>query len=379
MTIDALRNLLGGEMLERADTGRGGLLIETAGLGLVGDILKRMPKDRAEDVFLVSPENERCIGLLPSGSADRLIAVLNALDPALALKRLELDALKVFASHTPGSTGARAMDIRPANVKNRALALLFRLIEELNSPTWNCAREEPHALHELAERLLPLLLLLWSDTAAAPLLFASLAADPGPQSLILVEPGMLEQESLPMLLALTLPMATPEDTYIVIRSGPSAQALNRSAVVLQREPAFVVEVEEGGLALVPSVWSPDGPRDHPWADARVNERQGEVIRELSRLKHGRHSDIVAAEFSEESRGLTAEKALFQGDPRWVSEMLARCPVPARFAKRLIDRAPSKHTIAFDVIDLLAPLLSEAAERVLGKGGEELEKRAEGRC
>lgn len=371
MTIDALRSLLGGEMLERADTGRGGLLIETAGLGLVDEILKRMPKDRAEDVFLVSPENERCIGLLPSGSADRLIAVLIALDPTLALKRFELEALKIFASHTPGSTAARGLDVRPANVKNRALALLFRLVEELNSPTWNCVSEEPHALHELADRLLPLLLLLWSDAAAAPLLFAPPAADPSPRSLILVEPGMLEEDSLPMLLALTLPLAAPADTHIVIRSGPSVQAFNRAAAVLQREPAFVAEVEEGGLALVPSVWLPDGPRDRAWADARVNEEQGELIRELSRLKHGRHSDIVAADLSEEARGLTAEKALFQGDPRWVSEMLALCPVPARLARRFIDSVPSKHTIAFDVIDVLAPLLTEAADRVLGKGGEEL--------
>lgn len=370
MAIDALRSFLGGEMLQRADTGRGGLLIETAGLGLVGDILKRMPKDRADDVFLVSPENERCMGLLPSGSVDRLIAVLNALDPTLALTRLELEALKVFASHSPGSTAARAVDIRPANVKNRALALLLRLVEELNSPTWNCASEEPHALHELVERLLPLLLLLWSDPAAAALLFASPAADPGPQSLILVEPGMLEEESLPMLLALTLPMAPPEDTYLVIRSGPSAQALNRAAVVLQRESAFVAEVEEGGLALVPSASSPNGPLDRAWADARVNERHGELIRELSRLKHARHSDLVAAELSEEARGLVAEKALFQGDPRWVSEMLAICPFPARFAQRFIDRAPGKHTVAFDVIDLLAPLLAEVAERVLGKSGED---------
>lgn len=149
ITIDALRSLLGGEMLERANSGRGGLLIETAGLGLVGDILKRIPKDRAEDVFLVSPENERCVGLLPVGSAERLIAVLNALNPTLALKQFELAALRIFASYTPDSTAARAIDIRPTNVKNRALALLFRLIEELNSPTWDCARDEPHALHEL--------------------------------------------------------------------------------------------------------------------------------------------------------------------------------------------------------------------------------------
>lgn len=372
ITIDFLRIFLGAEMLERAYSGRGGLLIDAAGLGIVGDVLERMPKERVEDVFLVRPENNRYIGLLPAGSAERLIAVLNALDPTLALKRFELDALKVFASHTSGATAARAIDIRPANVKNRALALLFRLIEELNSPTWNCARDEPHALHEFAERLLPLLLLLWSDTAAAPLLFASPAANPGPQSLILVEPGMLEQESLPMLLALTLPMATPEDTYAVVRLGASAQVLKRAAVALHHEPVFVAEVDDSGAVLVPlTIDGRDDSHGRAWAKAKVFKGGEELIRELSRLKHGRRSDIVASEWRKDAYGLGAEKALFQGDPRWVSEILARCPVPARFARRFIDRATAEHTIAFDVIDLLAPLLAEAADQVLSKSGKEL--------
>ena len=357
-------------MIERAATGRGGLLIEPAGLGLVSEILKRMPKARVDDVFIVCPENERVMGLLPSGSADRLVAVLHALDPALALTRFELDALKVFASHTPDSPAAPAMDIRPANVKNRALALLFRLIDELNSPTWNCAREEPHALHELAERLLPLLLLLWSDTAAAPLLFISLAADPGPQSLILVEAGMLEQESIPMLLALAFPMAAPEDTYIVAQSGASIQALNRSAAFLQREPGFVVEVEEGGLALTPAAWSPDARRDEAWAGASVRAAIEDPLRKISRLKHGRPSAIVDHEILVDAKGLIATNALLSGTSRWVSEMLTRCPVPARFARRLIDSITSKDSNTFDDIELLAPLFSEAADRVLGKSRAE---------
>jgi hypothetical protein len=367
MTIEALRSRLGGEILERARTGRGGLLIDLADLGLVREVLKRMPRDRLDDIIVVSPGDGRWIGLLPDGAGDRLLAVLHALDPALVLERSEREALQVFASHTPDSTAARATDIRPGNVRNRALALLFRLIEELHSPTWNCASEAPHALHELVERVLPSLLSQWADPTAAPLLFAP-SAEPSSQPLILVEHGTLAYEGVPLLLTLALSLASPADTYIAMRGGASGQITNRAALALPPHCGLMVEVDEDGMAQVPAVLPPNDAADRAWAEGRADQRLGVLLTEYSRLKHGADPRVVADGWLEEAEGLVAQKVLFQADARWACEMLARCPVPARLARNLIDRVTSKPTIAFDFIDLLAPLLSEAADRILSADG-----------
>lgn len=91
------------------------------------------------------------------------------------------------------------------------------------------------------------------------------------------------------------------------------------------------------------------------------------IRELSGLRHGRDAGIVTRQLGYEAAAMTADKALFRGDPKLVAEMLTRCPVPARFAMRCIDQFTSKTTIAFDLIDIWAPILGEAAANALEMG------------
>ena len=315
-------------------------LIDFAGLGLVDKVLSYLPKGRADDVLVISPEHNRHICLFPVADKDAHEAVLDA---AAQSSNQHGSLLRRWFAWRAAEVGPTEM--RPAGVENRMLALFLRLVDELNNPTWDCDRDCPGEFHELVEPLLPPLLMVWADPPAAAMLFASREA---PlylgDRILLVEPGVLHPHNVHLLLPLIRPLFIPAATWMV--TGPGGEELSG-----------VEHVWVDGMEARTSVPMEGDPLGEPDVELAAN------IRQLSRLKFASDSFIVGQEISDvvrEKGPKFAKQALFDADSQ-AAELAAWCQDPAAFSRRLPDQRTSR---AIDYLDLRTPALVAAAKAVL---------------
>lgn len=336
-TVDSVGRL-GEQVLERAHNGQGAVLVDLSRSQLIELVLSNLPLDRAEDVIVVAPHRDYNLSLIPAAPCEHLRLALRALDPTLVLSTEEIAALDVFARWSPDHDDDNYIAIKPKLVANRALALLWRMVEEIDFGSWDCKRGRPHELHAMHARLLPPLLTAWADPIAAALLYGNAFPGPTPTSLIFVEQGALDDEFVPMLLSLAFSLLPRADVFAAVPTR------YESAVRLLSQKLGQL----GGLVATNDSLDASAQITDSWPRITCVE-QVELLRELSRLKYAANSIQFVAGLYKERGEWEAPKALLDGEPALAAELISRCPAQPALAERLMDCAMPSRTIDFDVI------------------------------
>ena len=358
---EVARARVGGAVLERVLRNEGAVLIDLAGLGLVSEFLKRLPLRRAEDVVVISPERHnstkeaRGIPLNLCRSGGMLISVLRALEPNLSLDAREEEALRIFAEAGPQD---RPATVAPPSVENRALALLFRLSNEIVWPTWDCALGGPHPLNCIAERLLPPLLRALADPPSAVALFGAKPIAVSPKQIILVDPGAIDLECLPMFLALVLGTVESRYLHIAVSNGLPATSLAGAQTAIGKTiHRLLVRVNPGSSALVGGAAAAAA---RIWRGAPATRRVAD-IRQLSGLRFGRPLDLVQREIFLSSPDVWMKGASL---PRLDAELVAQSPTPARTARSDVLPKLGPPVTTMDFHDLVGRVLEDEAALIL---------------
>jgi hypothetical protein len=251
---------------------------------------------------------------------------------------------------------------------NRLFALLLRLVNEIDEPTWDFDQQHPDPLHDVREYLLPCLLAAWADTAAAPLILSGRYEDAAvplveSDSLVFCERGTLQEVNLPLLLALLSDLLGKIPSYVVLPQSSSLPDLQQSLLTSQLNIVLFAELgHESARCCLGAVAGEDVEHSDELADA---------VSELARLKFGASLDEVNAEYEYQARDRVGSEGLFGQDWSWANELLARCPIPYVFAEQLSEKllATRKAPTAAEFVEYCSLFLPRPLESSRTGAGE----------